>query len=129
MERRVEILNIAGAVMTMGMGCLGLIFPQRAAAFTGLEAVTIPGRSEFRSTFGGLFLLAGLVPLVTMQPAAFLTLGLGWAGAASGRVISILADNANDPKNWIAVAFEATFAALLLLGSPFSLLLETIEQV
>ena len=71
-----EILNIAGAGMTMVMGCLGLFFPQRAAEFTGLKAVTVPGRSEFRSTFGGLFLLAGLVPLITLEPAAFLTIGL-----------------------------------------------------
>ena len=69
-----EILNIAGAGMTMVMRCLGLFFPQRAAEFTGLKAVTVPGRSEFWSTFGGLFLLAGLVPLITLEPAAFLTI-------------------------------------------------------
>ena len=124
-----EILNIAGAGMTMVMGCLGLFFPRRAAAFTGLEAVTVPGRSEFRSTFGGLFLLAGLVPLLTLQPAAFLTLGLGWAGAALGRVVSILADKASDPKNWIAVLFEATFGSLLLVGSPIALLLAKTGQL
>lgn len=124
-----EILNIAEAGMTMVMGCLGLFFPQRAAEFTGLKAVTAPGRSEFRSTFGGLFLLAGLVPLITLEPAAFLTIGLGWAGAASGRIVSILADNANDPKNWIAVLFEASFAALLLAGSPIALLLAKTGQL
>lgn len=117
-----EILNIAGAVMTLVMGCLGLFFPQRAAAFTGLRAVTPAGRSEFRSTFGGLFLLAGLAALVTRQPAAFLTLCAAWAGAASGRLLSILADRAHDPRNWAGVLFEAGFAALRLAGAPTALL-------
>ena len=121
-----EILNIAGAIITVLMGCLGMFFPQRAAAFTGLTAVTAPGRSEFRSTFGGLFLLAGSIPLLTMLPATFLVVGLSWAGAAMGRIISVFADNANVPKNWVAVLFEAAIATLLLVGGPITSLLQTI---
>ena len=124
-----EILNIAGAIITMLMGCLGLFFPQRAAAFTGLTAVTAPGRSELRSTFGGLFVMAGSIPLLTTLPATFLVVGLSWAGAATGRIVSIFADNANVPKNWIAVLFEAAIAALLLVGAPFALLLQTIVRL
>jgi hypothetical protein len=119
------MLNTAGAVATVLMGCLGLFFPKRAAAFTGLAALTPPGRSEFRSTFGGLFLLAGIAPLVVTSPAAFLVVGLMWAGAAAGRVVSIVADNANSPKNWAAVAFEAGFATLLLAGEPLRVLFQT----
>jgi len=120
-----DILNTAGALTTVLMGCLGLFFPKRAADFTGLAALTPPGRSEFRSTFGGLFLLAGIAPLVVTSPAAFLVVGLRWAGAAAGRVVSIVADNANSPKNWAAVAFEAGFAMLLLAGEPLMLLFQT----
>ena len=123
-----EILNIAGAIITVLMGCLGLLFPQRAAAFTGLTAVTAPGRSEFRSTFGGLFLFAGSIPLLTMLPATFLVVGLSWAGAAAARIVSIFGDNANVPKNWVAVLFEAAIATLLLIGGPFGLLLQTIVR-
>lgn len=119
-----EMFNLAGASVTVLMGCLGLFFPKRAATFTGLKAVTTPGRSEFRSTFGGLFVFAGTAPLILTMPAMFLVLGLSWAGAAAGRVISIFADNANSPKNWIAVAFEAAIATLLLIGDPFALLLK-----
>lgn len=124
-----EMLNIAGASVTVLMGCLGLFFPKRAATFTGLKAVTDPGRSEFRSTFGGLFLFAGMAPLILTMPATFLVLGLSWAGAAVGRVVSILVDNADTPKNRIAAAFEAAIATLLLIGDPFSLLLETIGRL
>ena len=69
-------------------------------------------------------MFAGTAPLILTMPATFLVLGLSWAGAAAGRVISIFADNANSPKNWIAVAFEAAIATLLLIGDPFALLLE-----
>jgi hypothetical protein len=124
-----ETLNLTGAGITVLLGCLGLFFPQRAAAFTGLTAVTIPGRSEFRSTFGGLFLFAGMAPLVTSLPATYLVLGLSWAGAATGRIASIFADNANSPKNWAAVAFEGAIATLLLVGDPFALLLETMDRL
>ena len=123
-----EILNMAGAAISAVLGCLGLFFPKRAAAFTGLTAVTIPGRSEFRTTYGGLFLFAGIAPLILALPATYLVLGLGWAGAAAGRIVSIFADNANSRKNWIAVAFEAVIAALLLVGNPFGMLLETVGR-
>jgi hypothetical protein len=61
-----------------------------------------------------------------MLPATFLVVGLSWAGAAAGRIVSILADNANVPKNWVAVLFEAAIATLLLVGGPIALLLQTI---
>ena len=111
------------------MGCLGLFFPQRAAAFTGLTAVKAPGRPEFRSTFGGLFLLAGSIPHLTMLPATLPVVGLSWAGAATGRIVSIFSDNANLPNNRIAVLFEAAIATLLLVGGPFALLLQTIVRL
>ena len=119
-------LNAVGACLTVGMGCLGLFFPARAASFTGLTATTIPGRSEFRATYGGLFVFAGALPLLTMDPTMFLLLGLSWAGAGFGRVVSILADDANSLKNWIAVLFEATFALLLMIGTPFELLIAAV---
>lgn len=118
-----EWMNSVGAVATMAMGCLGLFFPAKASALTGLLAETAPARAEFRGTFGGAFLFLGLVPLLTQNPYAFLTVGLCWAGAALGRIASIFIDNGNEAKNWGAVAFEMLFAILLLVGSPLSLLL------
>jgi len=122
-----DYLNTAGAAVTVAMGCLGLFFPGRAAIFTGLEAKTVPGRSEFRSTFGGLFVMLGLVPLFTMLPVTFLMLALSWFGAAAGRVLSIFADRAHDLKNWLAVAFEGAIAAMILAGAPFEILLGLLD--
>lgn len=89
LDNSVDWLNTIGAGMTIGIGCLGFFFPARAASFTGLAATTVPGRSEFRATFGGLFVFAGALPLITMDPAMFLLLGSSWVGAAFGRTVSI----------------------------------------
>lgn len=117
-----EWINNIGAVATMAMGCLGLLFPAKASALTGLIAETAPARAEFRGTFGGAFLFLGLVPLFTQNPHAFLTVGLCWLGAALGRIASIFIDRGNEPKNWGAVIFELLFSALLLIGSPIAIL-------
>ncbi len=100
------------------MGCMGLFFPKTASAFVGLSARTNSGTSEFRATYGGLWLPLGVVPLASLEPAFFALTGLCWLCAALGRVISIFLDDAADAKNWLAVAFESGFAASLLVGSP-----------
>ncbi len=113
-----DYLNMMGAFLTVVMGGLGMFLPAKAAQLTGLQAVSVPGRSEFRATFGGFFLFAGAVCLIAMVPVTFLMLGLAWAGAALGRIVSIFADDANTKENWVAVIFEAAFAVLLLAGAP-----------
>jgi len=117
-----DIANIVGAVGTVGMGLMGLLFPHTAARIVGLRPVGGAGRSEFRATFGGLWIALGLVPLISGAPLAYLVLGLGWAFKAIGRVISIVLDRAGDRQNWRAVVLEAKFAALVLAGAPFALL-------
>ncbi len=115
-------LNSAGAAVTVLMGCLGLFFPEKASALTGLVASTAAARAEFRGTLGVTFMFLGAVPLVSQSPYAFLTAGTCWLGAATGRIISIFADKGNDTKNWRAVAFESTVAILMLSGEPVRLL-------
>lgn len=116
-------LNSMGAAITALMGCLGLFFPDKASALTGLVAATPAARAEFRGTLGVTFLFLGAVPLVTQNPYAFLTAGACWLGAAIGRIISIVADSGNNANNWGAVAFECAVAALMLAGEPARLLI------
>jgi hypothetical protein len=111
-----DLLNNIGAIITMWMGCLGLFFPQKASELTGLTPTTPAGRAEFRGTLGVTFIFLGLVPVVTQNEIAFLTVGLCWLGAAIGRLISICLDKGNEAKNWIAVGFECGIATLLLVG-------------
>jgi hypothetical protein len=113
-----ELLNNAGAVITILMGCLGLFFPGRASSLTGLSPKSAEARAEFRGTLGVTFLLLGLYPLLSQSPHAFLTAGLCWFGAALGRVVSIFADGCNTPKNWMTTALELLPAGLLIWGEP-----------
>jgi hypothetical protein len=113
-----QILNIIGAIATIGMGCMGLFAPHAASRFTGLNASNKTAFAEFRATFGGMFVVMGLIPLITNEPLAYFMAGLVWLGAAVGRVVSIILDKGfNEPKNVGGVAFEAAFGLLLIAGS------------
>ena len=114
-----DLLNLGGAVGTLLMGLLGLLRPKSAARFVGLQPLTPAGRSEFRATYGGLWAPLALMPLLTQDPIVFAVSGLCWAGAAVGRIVSILLDDALDAQNLKAVGFELVFAALLLVGDPW----------
>lgn len=113
-----DAINIAGAVLTTGFGVLGLLAPARAARFVGLKAISKPGKSEFRATYGGLFIALGLGPLMIREPALFALAGFCWLGAAAGRGLSIALDRAMSVRNLGAVALEAFISLLLLIGRP-----------
>lgn len=113
-----DAINIAGAVLTAGFGLLGLLAPARAARFVGLKAISKPGQSEFRATYGGLFIALGVGPLIIREPAFFALAGFCWLGAAAGRGLSIVVDRAMSVRNLGAVGLEAVLGLLLLVGRP-----------
>ena len=104
--------------MTAAMGGLGLVAPALAAALVGLEARTLAGGSEFRATYGGLFLALGAAPLMLGEPLLYAAAALAWLGAGLGRRISIAIDRAANTRNWLAAAFETAVGAALIAGSP-----------
>ncbi len=113
-----HVVNLLGAAGTIGMGCLGLLTPNQASKFTGLTAANKTAFAEFRATFGGSFVLMGAIPLVTNNRWAYFMAGMFWAGAAGGRLISIVLDRGHrEPKNVGGVFFEGAFALSLLAGS------------
>lgn len=111
-----EVLPNVGAAITLGLGALGLLSPERAARLVGLKPEGRRGLAELRATFGGLFAAMGLWVLVTQAPAAKLLLGVGWLGAAVGRAVSVVVDRSVSLRNLAALAIEAILAAFLLLG-------------
>jgi hypothetical protein len=115
----IESINILGAVATMGMGCLGLLAPHAASRVTGLTATNKTAFAEFRATFGGMFVVMGLVPLLSGHPLAYFMAGMIWLGAAFGRLVSVALDGGHiERKNILGIGFEASFGILLLAGSP-----------
>ena len=111
-----DLLAQLGALITLALGILGVVAPAKASEWVEISARTHPGPAEFRAIYGGLFVALGLVPLVTGADAAYLTTGLAWVSAASGRVVSIFLDRSLDPRNWLAVGFEGGLGALCLLA-------------
>jgi hypothetical protein len=107
-------LKIVGATITAGMGALGLIKPQVAAKLVGVSPSGKLGLAEIRATYGGFFLALGLYAIWSRSGLVFVALGLAWAGAMAGRIVSIVLDGSFSLKNVAAVAFEAAVAWLLL---------------
>ncbi len=103
-----------GSVATLLLGCLGLFFPSRVAAFTSISPVGPTGVSEIRATYGGLFAALGLACLALQSLTVFSTAGIAWVGAAAGRTWSVLIDRNRDSKNLGGIVFELMLGLLLL---------------
>lgn len=123
-----EWLNYIGAIVTLGLGLTGLLSPGSAAKIVGLKAETTSGRSEFRASFGGLWIALGAVPLITMEPLAFAFLGMVWLGTAVGRLVSFVLDKTVDRQNLFNVGFEIAAGALCLAGTPWVVLLAAFQN-
>ena len=111
------MLATLGALITFGLGIMGLSRPAAAAAFTSLEPKGLVGVAEIRATYGGLFAAMGAYALWAQLPIAFAVLACAWAGAALGRVVSVVVDGSRTPQNLGGVAFEAAIAALCWSGA------------
>ena len=104
-----------GALISMAVGILGLLWPHTVSRVIGIQ---IPGRlglSEVRATYGGLFVGAGLAVILVRSHGAAIVLGAAWAGAFFARLMSFVFDRSRTKENLTGLAIEATIAALLLL--------------
>jgi len=111
------LFNQIGASITTLLGLMGFLAPKLAMKFTGLSSSTKEGTSEFRATFGGLFIALGLFPLWADHPQLYLLVGLAWLATGIGRAVSIVADNCFTSKNVLAVLFESGIGILLCSGN------------
>lgn len=110
-----ELLPNLGALITAGLGLMGLVRPSAAAALTSIQPVGLVGVSEIRATYGGFFLALGACALVMQTPAVFSVVGIAWLGTAFGRTVSVFVDGSRSPQNVGAIAFEAAIGALLVV--------------
>lgn len=124
-------LSAAGLLIGAGMGAYGLINPNWAAWLVRLQPdpARPGGFSEFRGTYGGLFLGAHAMALALMVAGftyagqwyaaaggAALVCAAMWIGTAIGRLISMLADKTAGGFAWASVGFELVLG--LLIASP-----------
>jgi uncharacterized membrane protein YeaQ/YmgE (transglycosylase-associated protein family) len=117
-----DVVALIACVLGGGLGAYAMFNPSWASRLVRLVPAEckVEGQSEFRATYGGLFLLghafAGWA-LLADQPGsemASAALAAGWVGSGIGRLISIVLDKAASPVNWFNVLFEALLGALLL---------------
>jgi hypothetical protein len=109
-----HVFHLIGALITAGLGGLGLLRPRTAARLVGLEPNGRLGLSELRATYGGLFFALGAFALATRDEVAFALVGAAWLGAAGARVgDAFLVRGAGRPV-WRAALLEAAVATLLL---------------
>ena len=134
-----QIISCVALFSGAAMGAGALISPRWASGVVRLVADPDPARpggySEFRATYGGLFLMAHLSALLIALnlPAIYagfaaLPLALGWIGAGLGRLISLLVDkNKNRARGLIPVWIPLEIVLGLAIGSNFIQIYEIIR--
>ncbi len=125
-----EIIAAIALLFGAVLGLAALFNPDWASRLVRLVPDPDPARpggySEFRATYGGLFLMSHLMTLVIMTRVpdpvvsmiVCLPLAMGWLGAGMGRLLSLLLDKAKNRETgplpmWAAI--EWTMAVALLL--------------
>lgn len=104
-----------GAAISVLAGALGLLFPARVSSVIGLA---LPGRlgvSEFRATYGGLFVGAGAAVLLIGSTEAALVLGFAWLGAFAARLLSLVIDRSISRENLAGLGIELGIGVLLVV--------------
>ena len=105
-----------GAGVSVAAGVLGLLWPQQVSRTIGLGLPSQLAVSEFRATYGGLFMGAGVAVLIIGSTDAARVRGAAWAGAFIARAASVVIDRSRSKENIAGLIIEAAVAALLILG-------------
>lgn len=112
-----EWLSWSSAMVTILFGLAMFLTPR--LSLNALRLQTSPKHpeavAEARSTIAGFYLGVGVSAVLMAQFFLWFALGVCWAIAAFGRIISILSDGGNTPFNWIAFLVDVLLAAGPLL--------------
>jgi hypothetical protein len=71
--------------------------------------------SEFRATYGGLFIGAGTAVLAIGNREAALVLGFAWLGAFAARLLSAVVDRSTSRENMAGLVIELVIGVMLVL--------------
>ncbi len=113
--RMTDTVNLLAALLTIGFGLFGFVAPRYTAAVLDLApTASTMGLSEMRASVGGLFVALGLAALWLDAPLGYAMIGFAYAGAASGRVLSLLFDRPPLRKVLVFGGIEAALALWLI---------------
>lgn len=111
-----EQLAFGVAAFSILLGLTMMIAPGFALRVLGFAPAE--GRSgpygEMRSTMGGFYFGSGLAAILVAQPFVYFSLGVAYALAAFGRILSILSDGGTTLRNYILLVVQLILAALPL---------------
>ncbi|MEO9575669.1 MAG: DUF4345 family protein [Tateyamaria sp.] len=111
----IDILNVIAALLTIGFGLFGFLAPRYTASALDLAPTdSTMGLSEMRASVGGLFVVAGAAAIWLGQPLGYAMIGFAFAGAALGRVLSLVFDKPPVGKVLVFGGIEAVLAVWLL---------------
>lgn len=110
-----SLLSPGIALLTIALGAFGFLAPRFTANALDLTPTSSTmGLSEMRASVGGLFVALGLWCLIDGSDSAYFALGIAYAGAATGRALSLLRDAPPRTRALTFFAFEALPAVWLL---------------
>ena len=114
----IDLINMAVGLLTVILGMMGWLAPRWTMQQLDIQAgPTNMAYTEVSAVSGCLFVGMGLGAMILNEPLAWTVLGLAYAGAAIGRVTSILRDNAASRQSWTFFGCEAALAAWLVLAN------------
>lgn len=114
----IATLNTIACLLTIGFGLFGFLAPAYTAAALDLAPTkSTMGYSEMRASVGGLFVISGLAALFLNHPMAYTMIGVAFAGAALGRVVSLAVDNPPVTKVLLFGGIEAALALWLIAAN------------
>ena len=113
-----DTLNIIAALLTIGFGAFGFTAPNYTASALDLApTASTMGLSEMRASVGGLFVVAGLAAIWLSEPLAYAMIGFAFAGAALGRVLSLVFDAPPLRKVLVFGGIEAALALWMIAAN------------
>ncbi|WP_224814980.1 DUF4345 family protein [Hasllibacter sp. MH4015] len=114
----IDYINFAVAIVTVGLGLCGWLAPRWTMNVLDIKSgPSNMAYTEVSAVSGCLFVGIGIGVLILNEPMAWIALGLAYAGAAVGRVTSILRDDAASRQSWTFFGTEAALGAWLVLAN------------
>jgi hypothetical protein len=110
-------VELIAAAVTVGLGLLGVLAPDKAMRLVGIEAIRPHGGLDVRATYGGLFIALGAFPLLSGEPVAFQMLGAVWLAAGLARAVFTPIDRVWTRENLAGIAVEVGLGLAALLPS------------
>ena len=111
-----ELLAFSAAAVTTFAGLFMMFAPGLAFRILGLGSMEHrPGAiAEGRSSLGGFYAGVGGSAILLAQDFTYIALGLGFALAAFGRILSLMSDRGRNPANFPLLIAQIILAALPL---------------